>query len=190
VLKRLLVIVGVALLLLAGAALAATQVRWNGGIGHGYGNAVGVPVPVGAAYTFGMDDLRASHRIRIEAVRLHDPRGPVELVGAVVHETARGMVGALRGFPPSRGYGPMRPAVGTVVGPGETVALEVGLRATGPGTFDVAGIDLLYRERLLGVDVRRKAHLGMEVYGCAEKTSAHDANCKLPPFTPGTRPVT
>jgi hypothetical protein len=182
-LKRLLIVAGVVLLGLAGAAVAATQVRWNGGIGHGYGNAVGMPMPVGAAFTFGMDDLRPSHRIRIEAVRLHHRHGAIELVGAVVHQTDRGMVGALRGFPPSRGYGPMRPAVGAVVEAGGAAALEIGLRATQPGTFDIAGIDLLYRERLLGVDVPREAHLGLRIYGCAVRTSSTVANCKLPPFS-------
>jgi hypothetical protein len=183
-LKRLLIVAGVALLVLAGTAVAASQVRWNGEIGHGYGNAAGIPMRVGASYTFGVDDLRPSHRIRIEAVRLHDPSGPVELVGAVVHPAARGMVGTMRGFPPSRDYSPMRPVVGAVVGAGKAAVLEVGLRATRPGTFDVAGIDLLYRERLLGVDVRRKAHLGLEMYGCAARTSARIVNCKPPTFTP------
>jgi hypothetical protein len=60
---------------------------------------------------------------------------------------------------------------------------SLGLRATGPGTFSVRGIDVLYRERWHGVELRRKAHTGVEVQGCAVAASARRLRCTVPHFS-------
>jgi len=61
--------------------------------------------------------------------------------------------------------------------------MVVGLWATAPGTFSVRGIDVLYRERWHGVELRRKAHVGVEVQGCAVTTSKGFPRCTLPKFS-------
>jgi len=40
-------------------------------------------------------------------------------------------------------------------------------------------VDVLYRERWFGFDVRRRAHFGIEFDGCAEESAA-----RTPPCTP------
>jgi hypothetical protein len=57
------------------------------------------------------------------------------------------------------------------------------MRATQAGTFRAQGLDIFYRERWFGVDVRRREHVGPLVYGCARRTRARVPHCALPdPF--------
>jgi hypothetical protein len=160
--------------LVAGVAIA-TQVRWPGGLGS-YGNRVGLPVRVDAPFSIGMGAIDAKRPIRIEAVRLHDASGGVVLHGALV-STEHGMV-VRRGFPPwSHGA---HSAEGAVVPAHVPVTLLVGLRATRPGDFFVDGVDILYRERWFGVDVRRRAHFGLQAVGCAVRTTESLPQCTVP----------
>lgn len=163
-----------------GAAVAATQVRWGGGLGRGYGNAVGVPVRIGEPFSIGMTELQAGHRVQIESVRLDHPTRGVVLVGALVYPLDSGMVGSDRRFPPTFPPVPKRAADGAVLPAHTAVGLVVGIRATGPGAFRVHGVDVLYRERWHGIDVRRRAHVGVEVAGCAVQTSARTPGCTPP----------
>lgn len=174
--------VAAAALLVTGAATAATQVRWNGGIGGPYGSYVGVPVHVQRPFSIGMAELKAGGRVRIESVRLHQPTGGVVLVGALVHPIGRGMTGADERFPPTFPRAPMRAAEGTVLPAHSAAGLVVGLAATREGTFYVRGVDVLYRESWHGIDVRHRAHVGVEVYGCARRTPARFVICTKPPI--------
>jgi hypothetical protein len=61
--------------------------------------------------------------------------------------------------------------------------MVAGLRATAPGTFSVRGIDVFYREHWHGLDLRRRAHVGVEVQGCAVTTSTGLPRCKVSPFS-------
>lgn len=164
---------------LVASAAAATRIRWGGELA-GYGNAVGLPVRVGSSFSIGMSELQADGRIRIESVRLERPTRGVMFVGALVHPTGHGMVGSERHFPPTFPSVRMRPAAGAVVPARMPVILVVGMRATRPGAFRVHGVDVLYREYWHGIDVRRHAHVGVEVVGCAVSTSAGVPRCTLP----------
>ena len=177
--KRLVITISI-VAVVAAAAVTATQARWSGGLGGRYGNSVGVPTRVGVPFSVGMIQLRARHRVRIESVRLHQPSVGVAYLGAGVHPANRGMVGTARGFPPSFPRVRMRRASGTVIPAGTTLLLVIGLRATHVGGFRVRGVDLLYRERWHGIDIRRKAHIGVEVDGCAVRASARRIRCSPP----------
>jgi hypothetical protein len=61
--------------------------------------------------------------------------------------------------------------------------LVVGLRAAARGDFSVRGIDILYRERWHGIELRRRAHAGLEVEGCAVTTAARIPRCAVPQFS-------
>lgn len=181
---RLVVLVAaIVLLALAGAAAAATLIRWNGGLGYGYGNGVGIPVRLGQSFSIGMTDLRPARRVRIEAVRLHGPNGGIRLVGVVVLPPGSGGVGTDRQFPPRYPHVKMRPAVGTVVPAHARVEMIIGLQATNRGAFSVRGVDVFYREHWHGLDLRRRAHVGVEIQGCAEASSTGIPRCKVPPFS-------
>ena len=173
----------VLLLALVGAAAATTFIRWNGGLGYGYGSGVGVPVRVGKPVSIGMTVLKPGGEVRIEAVRLHDPRGPVRFVGVGVLPPGSVGVGSDGYFPPKHPAVRLRPAVGAVIPAHAGVQMIVGLQATARGTFSVRGIDVLYRERWHGVELRRKAHVGVEVQGCAVTTPNGFPNCALPKFS-------
>jgi len=149
--KRLVITISI-VAVVAAAAVTATQARWSAGLGGRYGNSVGVPTRVGVPFSVGMIQLRARHRVRIESVRLHQPSVGVAYLGAG----------------------------GTVVPAGTTLLLVIGLRATHVGGFRVRGVDLLYRERWHGIDIRRKAHIGVEVDGCAVRASARRIRCSPP----------
>ena len=112
-------------------------------------------------------------------MQLHGASGGVVLVGAVVYPHGLGGVGTERGFPPTAPGTTMTPAVGAVVPARTTVDLVVGLRLTRPGGARVHGVDVLYRERWHGVDVRRRTHTGIEVDACATAARAR-ADCPLP----------
>lgn len=172
--------ISIAAAVLAAAAVTATQARWSGGLGGAYGNSVGVPTRVGVPFSVGMIELEARHRVWIESVRLHHPSLGVVSLGAVVHSPSRGMVGTALGFPPSFPRVAMHRAGGAVISAGTTVLLVVGIRATHVGGFRVRGVDLLYRERWHGIDIRRKAHIGVEVDGCAVRASARGLRCSPP----------
>ena len=139
-------------LVVTGAALGATQIRWNGGIGGQYGNYVGVPVHVQRPFSIGMAELKAGGRVRIESVRLHRPAGGVVLVGALVHPITRGLTGSDDRFPPTFPRAPMRAADGAILPAHSAAGLVVGLAATREGTFSVQGVDVLYRESWHGID--------------------------------------
>ena len=182
--SRWFVVAGLAALVLAAGAAAATLVRWDGSLGYGYGNGVGMPVRVGQAFSVGMTELRPARRVRIEAVRLHGPRGSVRLVGALVLPEGGGGVGTAGNFPPHFPRVKMRPAVDAVVPAHSRVQLVVGLRATGRGSFSVRGIDVLYRERWHGLSLRRRAHTGVQVQGCAVTGAARVPGCSVPRLNP------
>jgi hypothetical protein len=173
---------GVASLAILASAAVVLLVRWNGGLGHGYGKGVGIPVRVGQSFSIGMTDLRPNRRVRIEAVRLHGASGRVRLIGAVMSPVGQVAVGTERGFPPHSASA-MRPAVGAVVPAHTRMWLVVGLRADARGDFSVRGIDILYRERWRGIELRRRAHTGLEVEGCAVTTAAHIPRCAVPQFS-------
>jgi hypothetical protein len=173
------VITAVLVALLVAAAAGATRVRWHGGLAS-YGNAVGVPMRVGAPFSVGMAELNAGGQVRIESVRLDHPTPGIVLVGALVHVIGHGMVGAERAFPPTFPRVQMRPAVGAVLRAHARTVLVVGLRATRPGPFRVHGVDVLYREQWHGIELRRLAHVGVEVDVCALRTSARVPACTLP----------
>lgn len=136
--KRYVVLVALAVVLVV-APVAATQVRWNGSLGSGYGNEVGIPMRVGQSFSVGMTVIDANRRVRIESVRLHGASGGVVLLGALVgHEG----VGAVLGFPPTTRTVPLRPAEGAVIPAHAHVMLVLGLRATEPGIFRVRGVDV------------------------------------------------
>jgi hypothetical protein len=176
-------VTAVVLLALAGTAAAAAFIRWNGGLGYGYGNGIGVPVRVGEPFSIGMTAVQPERDVRIEAVRLHDPRGRVRLVGVGVLPPGSPGVGSDRGFPPEHVPVKLRPAVGAVIPANAESQLVVGLRATARGTFSVRGVDVLYRVRWHGLELRRKAHVGVEVQGCAVTTSTGIPKCTLPKFS-------
>jgi hypothetical protein len=178
-LRRLVLAIAALLVLGAGAAVAATQIRLNGGLGL-YGNWVGVPLRIGAPFSIGMGELNAGHRVRIESVRLDHPTRGVVLVGSVVHSPGDGGIGSDRGFPPASLRALTRAADGVVLPAHTAVELVVGIRATELGAFRVHGVDVLYRERWHGIDVRRRAHVGIEVGGCAVQTSARNPGCRPP----------
>jgi hypothetical protein len=173
--------IAVAAVLAAGAAVA-TQVRWSGGLGHGYANGTGVEMPVraGTPFSVGMTILLPRDRIRIESVRLHGASDGIDLIGSLLEHD--GMTGTYRGFPPTLPRLPRRQAVGAVLMGGSQNAIVVGLRASAPGRFVVKGIDVLYREKWHGVELRRRAHTGIEVSACAVASSAKALNCKPPPL--------
>jgi hypothetical protein len=178
--KRYAVLGALALALLV-APVAATQVRWNGSLGHGYGNAVGIPVAAGQSFSVGMTAIDTSRSARIESVRLHRPSGGIVLVGALV---GREGAGAVLGFPPTSPTTPLRQAVGAVIPARANVLLVVGFRATKPGIFRVRGIDVRYGERWPGVEVKRLTHTGTLVVGCAVAAGATRAHCRLPSMNP------
>jgi peptidoglycan/LPS O-acetylase OafA/YrhL len=175
------VMLGALVVALVVAPVAATQVRWNGSLGHGYGNSVGIPMRVGQSFSVGMTAIDTSRRVRIESVRLHGASGGVVLLGALVGYAG---VGAVLGFPPTTPTMPLRPAVGAVIPAHANSLLVVGLRATEPGVFRVLGIDVRYRERWHGVEVKRLTHTGMLVAGCAVAAGAKRAHCRLPSMNP------
>jgi hypothetical protein len=172
-------VVAACVAVLVASAAAATRVRWSGELGS-YGNAVGMPVRVGSSFSVGMGELRPDGRIQVESVRLNRPTRGVELVGALLHPSGRGMTGAETQFPPTIPNVGMEQADGAVVSPETPAALVVGIRATRPGAFRVHGVEVLYRERWHGVDVRRRAHVGVEVVGCAVTKPARVPHCTLP----------
>ena len=175
------VVLGALALALVVAPIAATQVRWNGSLGHAYGNAVGIPVHAGQSFSVGMTAIDTSRNVRIESVRLHRPSGGIALVGALV---GREGVGAVLGFPPALARMSLRPAVGAVIPAHANLLLVIGFRATKPGTFRLRGVDVRYRERWPGVAAKRLTHTGMLVVGCAVPAGAKRANCRLPSMNP------
>jgi len=177
--RRALIAIAIGLALVTGAVVAATQVRWRGDLG-GYGNGEGLAVRVGKPFSIGLTELHAGNRIRIESVRLHQPSTGISLVGALVYPTGKGEVSGERRFPPTFPPVPMRPAEGVVVLAGRTTLLVVGMRATRLGVFRVHGFDVFYREHWHGIDIRRKAHVGVEVDGCAGRGASPYFGCRLP----------
>jgi hypothetical protein len=161
------------------SAAAAMRMRWSGDLG-GYGSAVGMPVHAGSAFSVGMSQLKADGRIRIESVRLERPTRGITFAGALVHPSGYGMVGAERQFPPTFPRVRMRAAEGAVLPARTPVVLVVGMRTTRPGAFRVHGVKVHYWERWHGIDVRRRAHVGVEVVGCAVETSARAPRCAVP----------
>jgi hypothetical protein len=137
-------------------------------------------VRIGEPFSIGLIELRPGHRVRIESVRLHRPTRGVALVAARVYPLGRGMVGSDRRFPPTFPPVAMRAADEAVLSAHTAVGLVVGIRATDPGAFRVHGVDVLYRERWHGIDVRRRAHVGVEVDGCAVRTSVRRPGCTPP----------
>jgi hypothetical protein len=178
------VVLGALALALLVAPVAATQVRWNGSLGHGYGSGVGVPVRVGQTFSVGMTMIHTNRPVRIESVRLHDPKGRVALVGALVGRVERFAVGTARGFPPSPPGASLRTAYGAVIPAHAEVELVLGFRAVEPGIFRVRGVDVRYRERWPGVEVKRLTHTGVLVVGCAVPAGAKRANCRVPSMNP------
>ena len=178
------VVAGVAALALVGAAVAGTFVRWNGSLGHGYGNGVGVRIRAGQSFSVGMTAIRADRRVRIESVRAHDPSGGIVIAGVLVGTPGDMGLGTAIGFPPKSPSASLRPAEGAVIPPHADVALIVGFRGTRPGVFRVRGVDVHYRERWPGVEVKRLTHTGMLVVGCAVAADAGHANCRLPSMKP------
>ena len=73
--------------------------------------------------------------------------------------------------------------MGAVVPAHAEFQMVVGLRATARGTFSVRGVDVLYHESWHGLDLRRKAHIGVEIQGCAVTTSTGFPRCTLPRFS-------
>ena len=166
---------------LAGGAFAATKARWSGGLGSGYGGVgVGLPVRVGRPFSVGLMDLRPRGRVVIESVRLHGSTPGVVLVGSLLYPAGGGMVGGDPSFPPRWPRFRMRRADGAALHAHRTTLLVVGLRLTHPGTFDIHGFDLLYRERWHGIELRHRAHIGPLAYGCAVRTSAKLPRCRMP----------
>lgn len=185
--RRALVAVVLAALVLATAA-GATRVRWHGGLdSYASGNSVGLAMAVDAPFSVGMGVLRASGgRVRIESVRLHGASPGLELVGSLVHDTGRGMVGSDRAYPPTFPRSmPKRPAAGAVIPAHTGLVFVVGMRATWPGDFRAYGVDVLYRQRWHGIEIRRRAHLGVEVNVCAAHTRAEYPDCAVPEPAPG-----
>jgi hypothetical protein len=176
-LPRRYVLLGLIVLTLVAVPVAATEVRWSGSLGYGYGNAVSIPMRVGESVSVGMTTIRTGRRVRIESVRLHGATGGVVLAGALL---GQGGVGTAPGFPPS-GTMPLRAAEGAVIPAHANLQLVVGLRATDPGTFRVRGIDVRYLGRWHGVDLRRRTHTGLFVYGCVVPRHARLGSCRLPP---------
>ena len=174
------VVLGALAVALVATPVAGTQVRWQGSLGHGYGNAVGIPMRAGQSVSVGMTAIDTSRDVRIESVRLHRPSAGIVLVGARV---GRQGVGAVLGFPPTSPRMPL-PAVGAVIPAHANVLLVVGLRATKPGTFRVRGIDVRYRERWPGVEVKRLTHTGTLVVGCVVAAGATSATCRVPSMNP------
>jgi len=163
------------------APVAATQVRWNGSLGHGYGNAVGIPLRAGQSVSVGMTAIDTSRDVRIESVRLHRPSRGIVLLGALV---GRQGVGTLLGFPPTSSRMLLHSAVGAVIPAHANLMLVVGLRATKAGIFRVRGVDVRYRERWSGVEVKRLTHTGTLVVGCAVAARAERTKCRLPSMNP------
>ena len=64
------------------------------------------------------------------------------------------------------------------------VELVVGFRATKPGSFRVRGVDVRYRERWTGVEVKRLTHTGVLVVGCTVAAGAKSARCRAPSMNP------
>jgi hypothetical protein len=178
-LRRLVLAVAVVALLSACAAAAAMQVRWSGGLGS-YGNVVGMPVRIRASFSVGMAQLKAERRVQIESVRLDHPTPGLVLVGALVYPLRRGMVGSDGRFPPTYPRVRMRAADGVVLPTHTAVGLVVGIRPTALGAFRVHGLEVLYRERWHGIDVRRRAHVGVEINGCAVRASTRIPRSTLP----------
>ena len=173
-----LLIAGLGLLLLAVGA-AGAGIRWNGSLGYGYSGGVGVPVQMHRPFSIGMGELRPTREIRIESVRLHGASGGVRLVGVLAYPFGHQSVGTDRGFPPaSQGGG--QPAVGLVVPAHGRFSLVVGLEAVGLGDFSVHGVDVLYREHWHGLTLRRRAHTGVEVEGCAVDPKPGLPRCATP----------
>jgi len=183
--KRALIALGCATVAVAVAAIVATQVRWHGGALRGYGNGSGLTVATGSPFTVLVAQVRPKHRIRIESIRLHHPTPGLVLVGAVVQTGPRpldGLPAAARRFPPKATDGLWRSAKGVSIPAHSRVALYVGMRAQHDGDFRAAGVDVLYRERRFGIDLRRKEHAGTEVDVCAVRTTASVPDCKIPDF--------
>jgi hypothetical protein len=177
-----LVVAGVAVVVLVGAAVAAALVRWSGGLGGEYGNGVGLPVYVGHPFSVGMTRLRPASRVRIESIRLHGADGRVVLVGARLYPAGSESVGVARDYPPTPVHARGRAAEGAVIPPHGEFDLVVGLRAVGRGTFRVQGLDILYRERWHGLNLRRRSHTGVEIHGCAVAASSGLPHCTVPAF--------
>jgi hypothetical protein len=172
-----------AALVLAAGVAAASQVRWNGSIGHYGGAAIGVPTQVGKPFTVGAVDLEAHHgRVRIESIRLLGADPGLVLVGTLTHGSSRGSIGAELRFPPSRRLPELRPAVGSVVPAHRELTLLVGLRATKVGSFRLRGVEVLYREEWHGLELRRSARAGFEIDVCAQRgpTGRGDPICDPP----------
>ena len=54
----------------------------------------------------------------------------------------------------------------------------------GPVAFAAPGPDVLYRERWHGIELRRRAHVVLQVVGCAVRTTARVPSCPIPaPFS-------
>jgi hypothetical protein len=175
------VVVAVLVVLVAVAAAAAMFVRWPGGL-ESYGNAVAAQMSVGGVSSFGMGTVTAGDwSVRVEEVRLHGaPRG-VALVGAILYY-GNGCVGfgVIRGFPPCKSKSRL-PARNAVVPAHHRFLLWVGVRVPQAGRFRVFGVDVLYRMRWHGIELRRRAHIGSELDLCAPRPG-----CKSPVFQGGS----
>jgi len=136
-----------------------------------------MPVRVGTPFSVSMTLLRPGRRVSIDSVRLNSPTGGVVLVGTLVGGRSMSFE---RAFPPQSVGRRLRTATGAVVPARTRSILVLGLRATRPGPFRVRGADVLYRERWHGIDLRRRAHVGVEVDGCAVRTDAAVPSCAVP----------
>lgn len=161
--------------LVAVAVAAALFVRWPGGLGS-YGDALGAKMPVGGVYAFGMDTVTTGDwSVRVEDVRLHGAPPGVELVGAFLYYGNGCFGGGVTPkFPPcsTRSRPPARNAV---VPAHRRYLLWIGLRVVRAGRFRVHGVDVLYRMRWHGLELRRRAHIGNEIDLCAPRP-----RCKTP----------
>jgi len=166
-------ILGVAVIV----AAASLFVRVPGGLGS-YEHELSAKMPVGGVYSFGMGTVTTDKfEVRVEEVRLHGAPEGVELAGAFLYYNSGCYGGGVvKHYPPcaSRSRVPARNAV---VPPNRRYLLWIGLRVPHAGSFRVPGVDVLYRVRWHGVDVRRQAHIGNEVDVCAPRPG-----CKVPAF--------
>jgi hypothetical protein len=168
---------GALLVIVVVAAAVAWFVRWPGGLGS-YGNNLAAKTPVGGVYSFGMNTVATGPwSARIEEVRLHRAPPGVKLVGAVLYYGSGCFAGGVvHRFPPCKSRSRL-PARNAVVPAHHTLLLWIGVRVLRPGRFRVSGVDVLYRMRWNGLQLRRRAHIGNEIDVCAPRP-----RCKTPVF--------
>ena len=173
--------VGVVVVAILGIAVIVAAVslfvRVPGGLGS-YEHELAAKMPVGGVYSFGMGTVTTDKfSVEVEEVRLHDPPEGVELAGALLYYNSGCYGGGVvKHYPPCASRSRVG-AQGAVVPADRRYLLWIGLRVLRAGSYRVSGVDVLYRMRWHGVEVRREAHIGNEIDVCAPRPG-----CKVPAF--------